>query len=203
MSNKPIFCHMYGQGHGSLHVYSLVGDPVPGSSRAPGLTLLLHPRGCKPSQLLQSLLHLLHLSPMVGCKIPPLYFSGDSHISKHFPASSIMCRFGGCIWDRSPDEPASGWPSLQSLLYTLFLYFLCEYFVRPSKKHWSIHILVFFLLRLHIICELNFWYSEFWGNINLSVSYYHACSLATESPHSGWYSQVPSICLQVSWSHWF
>ena len=30
MSNKVILCHIYGQSHGSLHVYSLVGGPVPG-----------------------------------------------------------------------------------------------------------------------------------------------------------------------------
>jgi hypothetical protein len=33
MSNKAIFCHICGQHHGSLHVYSLVGGLVPGSSR--------------------------------------------------------------------------------------------------------------------------------------------------------------------------
>ena len=32
MSNKAIFCHICDQCHGSLHVYSLVGGPVPGSS---------------------------------------------------------------------------------------------------------------------------------------------------------------------------
>jgi hypothetical protein len=61
MSNKVILCHICGQSHGSLHVYSLVGDPVPGSSRGSSLlTLLLLPWGCKPPQLLQSFLQLLH-----------------------------------------------------------------------------------------------------------------------------------------------
>jgi hypothetical protein len=32
MSNKAILCHICSQSHGSLHVYSLVGGPVPGSS---------------------------------------------------------------------------------------------------------------------------------------------------------------------------
>jgi hypothetical protein len=32
MSNKAILCHICGQCHGSLHVYSSVGGPVPGSS---------------------------------------------------------------------------------------------------------------------------------------------------------------------------
>jgi hypothetical protein len=33
MSNKAIFCHIFGQYHGSPHVYSLVGGPVFRSSR--------------------------------------------------------------------------------------------------------------------------------------------------------------------------
>jgi hypothetical protein len=54
MSNKAILCHICSWSHGSLHVYSLVGGPVPrssgGSSR---LTLLLpHPTGLQtPSAL--------------------------------------------------------------------------------------------------------------------------------------------------------
>ena len=32
MSDKAILCHICGRSHGSLHVYSLVGGPVPGSS---------------------------------------------------------------------------------------------------------------------------------------------------------------------------
>ena len=32
MSNKAILCHIYGQRHGLLHVYSLVSGPVPGIS---------------------------------------------------------------------------------------------------------------------------------------------------------------------------
>ena len=56
MSNKVILCHICGQSHGSLHVYSLVGGPVPGSSGGSSwLTLLLSPCGCKNPQLLQSL----------------------------------------------------------------------------------------------------------------------------------------------------
>jgi hypothetical protein len=34
MSNKAILCHMCSWSHGSLHVYYLVGGPVPRSSRA-------------------------------------------------------------------------------------------------------------------------------------------------------------------------
>jgi hypothetical protein len=49
MSDKAILCHICGRSHGSLHVYSLVGGPVPRSFGESGpLTLLLLPRGCKP-----------------------------------------------------------------------------------------------------------------------------------------------------------
>jgi hypothetical protein len=39
----------------------------------------------------------------------------------------------------------------------------------------------------------------FMANIHLSVSKYHAYLFGSELSHSGWYSQVPSICLQNSW----
>jgi hypothetical protein len=68
MSNKVILCHICGQHHRPLHVYSLVGDPVPRSSGMSGqLSLLLPPCGCKLPQLLQSLL------PFLG--IPALFLT--------------------------------------------------------------------------------------------------------------------------------
>ena len=64
MSNKAILCHIRGRSHGSLHVYYLIVDPVPGSSGESGLlTLLLPLCGCKPLQLLHFLLQLLHQEP--------------------------------------------------------------------------------------------------------------------------------------------
>jgi hypothetical protein len=48
MSNKAILCHICGRSHGTLHVYSLIVDPVPGSSGEGGsdqLTLLLPSMG--------------------------------------------------------------------------------------------------------------------------------------------------------------
>jgi hypothetical protein len=64
MSNKVILCHICSWSHGSLHVYSLVGDPDPGELRGSGqLTLLLPPWGCKSPQQFQSLLQLLHQGP--------------------------------------------------------------------------------------------------------------------------------------------
>ena len=67
--------HMW-QSHGSLHVYSLVGGLVPGSSGGSGwLISLFILWGCKPLQLLQSFNSFIgdHVpSPNVGCKNLPL-----------------------------------------------------------------------------------------------------------------------------------
>jgi len=61
-----------------------------------------------------------------------------------------------------------------------------EYFVFPSKKGWSIHILVF-LLEFHMICEVfPLGVPSFWANFQLSESAYHVCSFVTVLPHSGW-----------------
>ena len=45
-------------------------------------------------------------------------------VSKHLLASTIVSGFGDCIWDGSPGGAVSGWPFLQSLLYSLSPYFL-------------------------------------------------------------------------------
>jgi hypothetical protein len=91
-------------------------------------------------------------SPMVGWELLPLYLSGSgrasqetailSSISKHFQASTIMCGFGGCMWDGSPGGAVSDGLSFS------FCSILClhissyAYFVHPSKKHWSTHTLI-------------------------------------------------------------
>jgi hypothetical protein len=54
MPDKDILCYICSWSHGSLHVYSLVGGLVPGSSG--WLILLFFLWGCKPLQLLQSFL---------------------------------------------------------------------------------------------------------------------------------------------------
>jgi hypothetical protein len=64
MLDKAILCYIYRWSHGSLHVYSLVGGLVPGSSGGSGwLILLFFLWGCKPLQLLQFFLWLLHWGP--------------------------------------------------------------------------------------------------------------------------------------------
>jgi hypothetical protein len=143
MSNKVILCHICSQSHESLHVYSLVGGPVPRSSWGSRLlTRLLHPWGCKPPQLLQYLLQPLHWGPraLVGnthhciCRAlaePLRRQPYQASVSKHFLASTVVSRFGYCIWDGSPGGALSGWPSLQSLPHTLSLYILSWVFCSP------------------------------------------------------------------------
>ena len=64
MSNKALFCCLCSWSHGSLHVYTLVGGLVPGSSGGTGwFTLLFLLWGCKLLQLLGSFLQLLHWGP--------------------------------------------------------------------------------------------------------------------------------------------
>ena len=72
---------------------------------------------------------------MVGYKRPNLYWSDNGRDSletalsgsaQHalLGISTIESGFGGCIWDGSPGRAVSGWTFLQSLFYSLFLYFL-------------------------------------------------------------------------------
>ena len=139
ISNKPIHCHIRGQSHGYLHVYSLVVGPVPSSSWGSGLlTRLLPAWGCKSPQLLQSLLILLYQNPhsvqrlassinLCICKAleePLRRQPYQASISKHFSESTITSRFASCIWHGSLSRAVFGWPFLQSLVHTLSLYFL-------------------------------------------------------------------------------
>jgi hypothetical protein len=151
MSNEVTFCHVCGQHTGLLHVRSLVGGPVPGNSGGSGLlTLLIPPWGCKSTQLLQSLLHLLNLGHSSSVQWLAASFllcvcqalteplrrqPYQAPVSKHFLESTIMYWFGGCIWDGSPGWAVSGCPFL-SLCSTLSLHTSSiEYFVHRSKKH--------------------------------------------------------------------
>ena len=64
------------------------------------------------------------LSPMVGCELPHLYWSGSGRASqgtavsgschKNFLASAIVSEFGVCMWDGSP-----GGQSLDCLFFSL------------------------------------------------------------------------------------
>jgi hypothetical protein len=59
---------------------------------------------------------------------------------------------------------------------------------KNKKQKSGKHILVFFLVKLHIIHELNHGYSELLGNIHLSVSAYYIClPLGSGLSHTGYF----------------
>ena len=87
MSKKAILCYVCSCRHGSLHVYSLVGGLVSGSSgRSVWLMLLFFLWFVNPfssfSPFSNSSIGDPVLSPMVGCKHPPLYLSGSGRTSQ-------------------------------------------------------------------------------------------------------------------------
>jgi hypothetical protein len=103
MTNKAILCHICGQRHGSLHVYSLVGGPVPGSSGGGGGVWLLDTIAPSMGLQIPSAPSVLSPSPpsgtpelssMVGWELPPVVvrlwqsLSGNNHI--RLPSASTF-----------------------------------------------------------------------------------------------------------------
>jgi hypothetical protein len=94
MTDKALLCYICSWSHVSLHVYSLFGGLVPGSSLGP---------------FSSSTIGDLVLSSMVGCEHPPLYLSGSGRasqktaisgpVSMHVLESTIVSAFGDCMWD--------------------------------------------------------------------------------------------------------
>jgi hypothetical protein len=148
-------------------------------------------------------------SPTVAFEHPFLYLSGFGRVFQERVVTGCCQQAGHLQYHPGLVAVYGMHPQVQSLdglsfslCSTLWFHISsCEYFVPPSKKDWSIHTLVF-LLELHMVCELNLVYSELL-NIHLSMITCHACSFVTELPHSGWYFQIPSICLWIWWSHCF
>jgi hypothetical protein len=72
--------------------------------------------------------------------------------------------------------------------------------VRRAKvsTHWSSFFLCFICFA-NCILDIQ----SFWANIHLSVSAYHVSSFVIGLPHSGWYPPDTSICLRISWIHYF
>ena len=60
-----------------------------------------------------------------------------------------------------------------------------EYFAPPSKKDWSIHTLVFLLLKLHLVCQLDI--LSYWANSHFSVNECHVFIYVAGLPHSGYF----------------
>jgi hypothetical protein len=198
MPNKAILCYMCGCSHGSLHVYSLVGGLVPGSSGGVWLIDIV----VLPMELqTPSAPSVLSVAPSLGTLCSFQWLTGSIHlcvcqalveplrrqlyqapVSRHFLESTIVSGFDDCIWDGSPGGIVFGWLFLQSLLHTL-----SQYFVPPSKKDKSIAHFVWssFFLRFmwSVNCILDI--PSFWANTHLSVSVYHVCSFVTGLPHSG------------------
>jgi hypothetical protein len=63
MPDNAILCYICVWSHGWLHVYSLAGGLVPGKFWSGWVILLFFLWGCKPLQLLQTFLKLLHWRP--------------------------------------------------------------------------------------------------------------------------------------------
>jgi hypothetical protein len=139
MSNKDTLCYICSWSHGSLNVYSLVGDLASGRSGVSSWLILLFLWVANtfylsvlslilPLWILCSVQWLPKSIPVCICQAlaEPLrrQILYQAPINKHFLATTIVSGFGGCMWDRSPGLVVSGWPFLQSLLHILFPYFL-------------------------------------------------------------------------------
>jgi hypothetical protein len=202
MSNKAILCYIGGWSHGSLHVYYLVGGLVPVSSWGSGwLILLFFLWGCKPDHLLQS---LLGLTPPLGFPCLDRWLVASTYIyidqglaeplrrwlyqapvSKQFLASTIVFRFGVCMWD-TPSGALSfmvflsvSTPPFVTIFPPLSILFSLKRRTESSTL-WSSFFLSF-MLSVNCI----FGIPGFWVNNHLSVSAYHVYSFVTGLPWSG------------------
>jgi hypothetical protein len=138
--NKAILCYICSWSHGSLHVYSLVGGLVPGSSggywlvhivvpsmglqapSGPSVLSLASPLGTTCSD--QWVTESIHLCICLVLAEPLKRVSCQASVRKHLLASTTASGFGDCIWNEAPGDAVSGWSFLQSLLHTLSLYLL-------------------------------------------------------------------------------
>jgi hypothetical protein len=122
MSNRAIPCHICGESHGSLHIYVWLVVQSPG---APGvwpvdtvvlpirLRTPLAPSVPSPTLSLRTLHAVQWLASSILfciCQVleePLRRQPYQVPVNKHFPAFTIACRFGDCIWNGSPGEPVS------------------------------------------------------------------------------------------------
>ena len=98
MPNKAILCYICNWNHGSLHVYSLVGGLVPGSSSEYGwLILLFFLWGCNPLSSFipfsNSSIGIPGLGLMVDSEHLHLYWSGSGKTSQ-WTATPGSCQQG-------------------------------------------------------------------------------------------------------------
>jgi len=176
---RPFLCYKSCWSHGSLHVYSLVGGLVPGSSGTSAWLICCSSYGVANhlnyfSPFSNSYIGDLIRSPMVGSEHSPLYLSGCGRASQETAISGswqhVPLRISSSEWilvTACGTDPHVWW-SLDGLSFSLcstlcLCISSCEYFVPPSKKYWSIHTFVFFLLDFHVVCKLYLWYSKLLG----------------------------------------
>jgi hypothetical protein len=119
MFNKAILCYICDQSHGSFHVYSLVGSPVPRSSWdsvAPTMGLQTPSAPSAPSPTPSSgtphsvqwlaVSICLYICQALAEPLRRQPYQGP--VSKHFLVSPIVSGFGKYIWDGSPCGAVSG-----------------------------------------------------------------------------------------------
>jgi hypothetical protein len=140
--------------------------------------------------------------------MPPL--SQVSGISLRFPLPPNLYisiyTYGHLPSSLSPQTPDPDWPPTPHCTpYSLS---------HPvTSIHLPLTVILFSLLRKiqEFLIGPSFLFSVFGSleysvanlyfivNIHLQASTYHACPFESRLPHSGWYSEDLSICLQDSW----
>jgi hypothetical protein len=168
--SQSVLCYICGWSHGSLHLYSLVGGLVPGSSgsllarycfsyglqtpSSPSVLSPTPPLGTPCSvQCLAESIHLCVCQAMAESLRRQLY---QAPVSKHFLASTIVSGFGDCMWDGSPggvwdvDMSNSSFVQNWAILGFLLFHEMFSIHIRSVKN--CVEILVW----IHWICRLFF-----------------------------------------------
>jgi hypothetical protein len=179
MSNNAIFCHICGQSHGSLHVYSLIGGPGLRNSRGLVCWLCCSPYGVATplssfSPFSNSSTRDPTLSLMIGWKQ-----ASASVFVRHWQSLSVDSRISLCQqalpgihnsiwvwwWLHMGWIPRWGSPfsSVPAPHFVSIFHPMRILFTLLRTNYWSIHTMVFLLLGLHMVCELNLGYSELLG----------------------------------------
>jgi hypothetical protein len=137
MPDKAILCYICSWSHGSLHVYSLVGDLVPGSSGEVWLVdIVVLPMGLQTP----SAPSVFSLTPLLGSPCSTQWTIGSiclcicqalaeplrrqlyqAPVSKHFLAFTIVTGFGGWLYMGWIPRWGSLWMAFPSVSAWLFV----------------------------------------------------------------------------------
>jgi hypothetical protein len=198
MPNKVILCHICVQSHGSLHVYYLVGDPLPRNSGVWLVDTVASPMGLQtPSDLLfpSPTLPTCARSNAWLCPFAFIFgriwqsLSGDRHIrflsastSKHPQEHQSLGTLHGMDvqQEQSLDSLSFRLCSILCLHISSFEYFVHLLIHTETSTLWSSFFLSFIW---SVNCTLGI--LNIWASIHLSVSAYHVCYFVTWLPHSG------------------